>query len=258
MIRETGAAQRAPVAASDPGHRGRPRRGRPRSAGSHVRRDRATSSTPAAGGRPRATSAAATPTTTSWSTFPTPTSCSPATCVENGAPPYFGDGYPLDWPATAEALRRARRRGAVVPGHGDRRRPRVRRALDRGVRAIAELATLGRTTGVNRRSTTRSRGRPTRRTRGARADRTGARPAARRARLRASARDAHHPAARAPRRRGSRRAPARGSSSVDLGDHRRRDPRGRRSVASRPHSVAARPRSACSPSPSRAAPRRAG
>ncbi|MEO8228687.1 MAG: MBL fold metallo-hydrolase [Chloroflexota bacterium] len=38
--------------------------------------------------------------------------------VENGAPPYFGDGYPLDWPATLRAMR-ALVRGAVVPGHGD-------------------------------------------------------------------------------------------------------------------------------------------
>ncbi len=38
--------------------------------------------------------------------------------LENGAPPYFGDGYPLDWPATLRAVRPLVR-GAVVPGHGD-------------------------------------------------------------------------------------------------------------------------------------------
>lgn len=38
--------------------------------------------------------------------------------VENGAPPYFGDGFPLDWPATLLALRPLAS-GAVVPGHGD-------------------------------------------------------------------------------------------------------------------------------------------
>jgi glyoxylase-like metal-dependent hydrolase (beta-lactamase superfamily II) len=38
--------------------------------------------------------------------------------VENGAPPYFGDGYPLDWPATLRAMRPLAG-GAVVPGHGD-------------------------------------------------------------------------------------------------------------------------------------------
>ena len=38
--------------------------------------------------------------------------------LENGATPYFGDGYPIDWPATATALR-ALVAGPVVPGHGD-------------------------------------------------------------------------------------------------------------------------------------------
>ena len=38
--------------------------------------------------------------------------------VEQGAPPAFGDGFPLDWPATVDRLR-AMVRGAVVPGHGD-------------------------------------------------------------------------------------------------------------------------------------------
>ena len=38
--------------------------------------------------------------------------------LENGAVPWFGDGYPLDWPATA--LRVAElATGVVVPGHGD-------------------------------------------------------------------------------------------------------------------------------------------
>jgi glyoxylase-like metal-dependent hydrolase (beta-lactamase superfamily II) len=38
--------------------------------------------------------------------------------LENGAAPYFGDGYPLDWPATLEGLI-ALRPDPVVPGHGD-------------------------------------------------------------------------------------------------------------------------------------------
>lgn len=38
--------------------------------------------------------------------------------LENGAPPYFGDGYPLDWPATLERMLPIAT-GAVVPGHGD-------------------------------------------------------------------------------------------------------------------------------------------
>ena len=40
--------------------------------------------------------------------------------LENGNPPYFGDGFPLDWPATAERLLALTGdRTTVVPGHGD-------------------------------------------------------------------------------------------------------------------------------------------
>ena len=38
--------------------------------------------------------------------------------LENGAAPWFGDGYPLDWPETASRLLDLVH-GAVVPGHGD-------------------------------------------------------------------------------------------------------------------------------------------
>jgi glyoxylase-like metal-dependent hydrolase (beta-lactamase superfamily II) len=38
--------------------------------------------------------------------------------LENGAPPYFDDGFPLDWPVTIEALL-GLVYGPVVPGHGD-------------------------------------------------------------------------------------------------------------------------------------------
>jgi glyoxylase-like metal-dependent hydrolase (beta-lactamase superfamily II) len=39
--------------------------------------------------------------------------------LENGAPPYFGDGYPMDWPATVEAMLAAMGEAtSVVPGHG--------------------------------------------------------------------------------------------------------------------------------------------
>jgi glyoxylase-like metal-dependent hydrolase (beta-lactamase superfamily II) len=38
--------------------------------------------------------------------------------LENGATPYFGDAYPIDWPATADALV-ALATGPVVPGHGE-------------------------------------------------------------------------------------------------------------------------------------------
>ena len=37
--------------------------------------------------------------------------------IENGAPPSFGDSYPLDWPATVQQLLPLAT-GAVVPGHG--------------------------------------------------------------------------------------------------------------------------------------------
>lgn len=37
--------------------------------------------------------------------------------IENGAPPSFGDGYPIDWPNAVEQLIPLAT-GAVVPGHG--------------------------------------------------------------------------------------------------------------------------------------------
>jgi len=40
--------------------------------------------------------------------------------LENGATPYFGDGFPMDWPETAERLLDlVGERTVVVPGHGD-------------------------------------------------------------------------------------------------------------------------------------------
>ena len=38
--------------------------------------------------------------------------------LENGAVPFFGDGYPLDWPETASRVAELAT-GVVVPGHGD-------------------------------------------------------------------------------------------------------------------------------------------
>ena len=38
--------------------------------------------------------------------------------LENGAVPFFGDGYPLDWPETAARVAEMST-GVVVPGHGD-------------------------------------------------------------------------------------------------------------------------------------------
>jgi glyoxylase-like metal-dependent hydrolase (beta-lactamase superfamily II) len=62
--------------------------------------------------------------------------------LENGATPYFGDGYPMDWPATAEALLRRVGPGTVViPGHGDHGgRAFVEDSLV-AFRAVASLAT---------------------------------------------------------------------------------------------------------------------
>ena len=84
--------------------------------------------------------------------------------VENGAPPWFGDGFPMDWPATAEALLElVGDRTVVVPGHGAHAdRAFVERSLSE-IRAIADLAlTVQR---GDRRWTTRSPRRPIRRPR---------------------------------------------------------------------------------------------
>jgi glyoxylase-like metal-dependent hydrolase (beta-lactamase superfamily II) len=61
--------------------------------------------------------------------------------LENGAPPFFGDGWPIDWPATAERLVELVD-GVVVPGHGDPadRAFAVRQMIE--FREVAELATL--------------------------------------------------------------------------------------------------------------------
>jgi glyoxylase-like metal-dependent hydrolase (beta-lactamase superfamily II) len=61
--------------------------------------------------------------------------------LENDATPFFGDGFPMDWPATAEALVEIAT-GAVVPGHGSvgDRAFAVRSMTE--FRAIAELAGL--------------------------------------------------------------------------------------------------------------------
>jgi glyoxylase-like metal-dependent hydrolase (beta-lactamase superfamily II) len=60
--------------------------------------------------------------------------------LEQGAVPFFGDGYPLDWPETA--LRVAELTvGVVVPGHGDHA---GRPFAESQAAAIAELAFLAR------------------------------------------------------------------------------------------------------------------
>ena len=62
--------------------------------------------------------------------------------LENGAPPWFGDGFPMDWPATARAmLGLVGERTVVVPGHGAYGdRAFVERSIEE-IGAIAELAT---------------------------------------------------------------------------------------------------------------------
>ena len=60
--------------------------------------------------------------------------------IENGAVPYFGDGYPLDWPETALRLAELTT-GVVVPGHGDHAGPGF---ADRQATAVLALADLGR------------------------------------------------------------------------------------------------------------------
>jgi glyoxylase-like metal-dependent hydrolase (beta-lactamase superfamily II) len=61
--------------------------------------------------------------------------------LENGAPPWFGDGYPMDWPATAGAINGiVGERTVVVPGHGAHGgREFVERSIEE-IGAIAGLA----------------------------------------------------------------------------------------------------------------------
>jgi glyoxylase-like metal-dependent hydrolase (beta-lactamase superfamily II) len=60
---------------------------------------------------------------------------------ENGAPPWFGDGYPLDWPTTADRVVELMG-DVIVPGHGavGDRTFAASQAAD--IRAIASLARL--------------------------------------------------------------------------------------------------------------------
>jgi glyoxylase-like metal-dependent hydrolase (beta-lactamase superfamily II) len=58
--------------------------------------------------------------------------------IEGGAVPYFGDGYPLDWPETAFRLAELVR-GTVVPGHGDHAGAGFATHQAEAFRTIAEL-----------------------------------------------------------------------------------------------------------------------
>jgi glyoxylase-like metal-dependent hydrolase (beta-lactamase superfamily II) len=60
--------------------------------------------------------------------------------IENGATPFFGDGYPLDWPETVSRLAELVG-GPVVPGHGA---VADRRFVEDQLTAFLEIARLGR------------------------------------------------------------------------------------------------------------------
>ncbi len=64
--------------------------------------------------------------------------------LENGAPPWTGDGYPLDWPATAGAilaLVQGDHSPAIVPGHGG---VGDRAFVERSRTELEAIATLAR------------------------------------------------------------------------------------------------------------------
>ncbi|MFG1617533.1 MBL fold metallo-hydrolase [Nonomuraea wenchangensis] len=68
--------------------------------------------------------------------------------VEEGAPPAFGDSYPLDWPVTLAAMLREMPEPVIVPGHG----AVVDRAYVSGQQAelalVADLARRAHTEGL--------------------------------------------------------------------------------------------------------------
>ena len=59
--------------------------------------------------------------------------------VENGAVPWFGDGYPLDWPETAFRVAELAV-GVIVPGHGDHAGRAFADEQAAAIFAVAELA----------------------------------------------------------------------------------------------------------------------
>ena len=59
--------------------------------------------------------------------------------LENGAVPFFADGYPLDWPETAARVAEMST-GVVVPGHGDHARGAFAHDQASAFLQLAELA----------------------------------------------------------------------------------------------------------------------
>jgi glyoxylase-like metal-dependent hydrolase (beta-lactamase superfamily II) len=65
--------------------------------------------------------------------------------LEEGAPPSFGDSYPLDWAATVGEIWL---RDTIVPGHGDVGDPEFLAAQHDELSAVAELARYGHREGA--------------------------------------------------------------------------------------------------------------
>jgi glyoxylase-like metal-dependent hydrolase (beta-lactamase superfamily II) len=59
--------------------------------------------------------------------------------VENGAVPFYGDGYPLDWPETAQRVAELVL-DVIVPGHGDHADRRFAEDQATSIGGLAELA----------------------------------------------------------------------------------------------------------------------
>lgn len=59
--------------------------------------------------------------------------------IEGGSVPFFNDAYPLDWPATADALAELVT-GIVVPGHGDHAGRAFALEQATAIRTVADLA----------------------------------------------------------------------------------------------------------------------
>ncbi|WP_433514241.1 MBL fold metallo-hydrolase [Nonomuraea sp. CA-143628] len=68
--------------------------------------------------------------------------------IEEGAPPAFGDSYPLDWPATVAAMLTELPERVIVPGHGAVVDRAFAVAQQAELVAVAELATRAHVEGL--------------------------------------------------------------------------------------------------------------